>query len=301
VTLASPREPTAGIVWLASFPKSGNTWVRLFLAALRRGAEVDLASMEGTFLMASGRFMIERHLDIGLADLSWQEAAELRPLAYRAMARAAAGPLIMKTHDLRGATPSGAALFPPDATWGCVHLVRDPRDVCLSLAAHMDATVDAAIAEMGDARSASGPASKAQVREFRGSWTTHGESWLTAPFRRLTLRYEDMVADPLANLAAIARFCCFETAPEAVAAAAAATEFSRLAAREGESGFGERLSETSRFFRSGTAGQWRDALSPAQIARIEQDHCGLMRRFGYALATEPDLNRSSPDASAGSG
>jgi hypothetical protein len=119
---------TPRIVWLASYPKSGNTWVRLFLATLQSGAEVDLTRMNGTFLMASGRSMIERHLDIGLADLSWQEAAELRPLAYRAMTREPGGPLIMKTHDMHGTTPSGAALFPPEATLGYRRRCGNRRD-----------------------------------------------------------------------------------------------------------------------------------------------------------------------------
>jgi hypothetical protein len=284
------------IIWLASYPKSGNTWVRLFLAALRNGAEADLASMQGTFLMASDRVMIERLLDIDLADLSWEETAELRPLAYRALAKMPGGPLIIKTHDMHATTPSGATLFPAEATLGCVHLVRDPRDVCLSLAAHSDVAVDVAIARMGKSDHATAKANDTHVRELRGSWTTHGDCWLAAPFRRLTLRYEDMIADSLTHLGAIARFCGFEATPEAIARAAAATEFSRLAAKENESGFRERLSMTARFFRSGKAGQWRDVLTQVQVARIERDHGVMMRRFGYALVTEPELNRSSPDA-----
>lgn len=289
---------TQRIIWLASYPKSGNTWVRLFLAALRTGAEVDLMRMKGTFLMASGRSMIERHLDIGLADLSWEETAELRPLAYRAMASGPGEPLIMKTHDVLGTTPSGVALFPPEATLGCVHLVRDPRDLCLSYAAHVEISIDVAITEISNPGWASGNASKAQVRELRGSWTSHSESWLAAPFRRLTLRYEDLVADPLANLGAIARFCGFGAAPEAVMRSVAATEFSRLAAREVESGFCERVSVNGRFFRSGKTGLWREVLTEAQVARIERGHGAVMREFGYALVTQPELNRSSPDASA---
>ena len=292
---------TRSIVWLASYPKSGNTWVRLFLAVLHSGVEVDLARMNGTFFMASNRLLLESQLDVGLADLSWEETAELRPLAYRAMTLGTGAPLIVKAHDVHGTTPSGAPLFPPEATLGCVHLVRDPRDVCISYAAHMDVSIDVAISAMGDPNLASGNSSKAQIRELRGSWTSHGESWLAAPFRRLTLRYEDLVADPSAQLETIARFCGFEATAEEVARALAATEFSRLAAREAATGFRERISRNGRFFREGKVGQWRYILTDAQIARIEQNHGGLMRRFGYALATEPSLNRSSPDARSETG
>jgi hypothetical protein len=295
---AAPPVAATGIVWLASYPKSGNTWVRLFLNALERGIdELDFARPEASSRMASDRGMIERHLDLAIADFSWEEAAELRPLAYRALAKTPGGPVLVKVHDERGLTPAGAPLFPAEATLACVHLVRDPRDVCLSLAAHNGASIDKTITTMGDAASATGAASKTQMRERRGSWSSHGESWLAAPFPRLTLRYEDIVADPLHHLGAIARFRGIEATPEAIARAVAAADFSKLAAREAETGFRERPPGMARFFRAGKPGQWRDALSPDQIARIERDHGALMRRFGYERVTDAPLNRSCPGAS----
>ncbi len=282
---AAPAADNPGIIWLASYPKSGNTWARLFLAALRGEDEVDLERMKGTFFIASSRAMIERHIDLNLADLTCEEAAALRPLAYRAMAAMPGGPLFLKVHDSRGDTRSGAPLFPPEATFGCVHLVRDPRDVCLSFAAHSSYSIDRIIATMGNPDSATEAASKTQVREHRGTWSSHGESWLAAPFPRLTVRYEDMLADPIRHLGAVARFCGIEASPEAVARAAAATDFATLAAKEDVSGFRERPEGMARFFRAGKAGQWRDALTLEQIARIERDHGALMVRLGYALVS----------------
>jgi hypothetical protein len=275
-----------GIVWLASYPKSGNTWVRLFLSALRTGNEVDLERIEGTAGIANGRALLERHLDLNLADLSWEETAELRPVAYRAIAKMPSGPVIMKVHDSHGTTPAGVPLFPAEATSGCVHLVRDPRDVCLSLAAHNGVSIDKAIASLGNPKAATEATNMTQVMEHRGSWSSHGESWLAAPFRRMTVRYEDMVAEPVVHLDAIARFCGIEAAPEAMARAVAAAEFSKLAAQEAAAGFRERPKNMARFFRAGKAEQWRDVLAPEQIERIEQDHGALMRRLGYALVAE---------------
>ncbi|MFY7779053.1 MAG: hypothetical protein ACOVQ8_12240 [Elstera sp.] len=138
-----------GILWLASYPKSGNTWVRLFLAALARVP--DLATMAGTSRGATARLLLQGALDISLVGLSSAEIGALRPLAYRHLAAGNTGaPLALKIHDCYRDTPGGGPLFPPEATAHCLHLVRGPRDVCLSLAAHSAVTVDHAIAAMAD-------------------------------------------------------------------------------------------------------------------------------------------------------
>ena len=293
-----------GIFWLASYPKSGNTWVRLFLEALRNDKDVDLVEMDGASAIASSRTLLGRFLDIDLADLSPDEVTDLRPLAYRAMARTiAVAPFIVKVHDQFGATPSGDVLFPPEAAGGCIHLVRDPRDVCLSLAAHDGISLDLAIRRMGDrdlATSRDSRRGRQQVREYRGAWSDHCASWLAAPMPRLTVRYEDMVAEPRTAMGAIARFCGLDLGEAAVAMAVERTEFNRLAAREAETGFRERLDHMPRFFRSGRTQQWREALTAEQIEQVERDHGGMMRRLGYDLVhdgADETLSRSGADAS----
>lgn len=281
---SGPREVRhVGILWLASYPKSGNTWVRLFLAALARVP--DLATMAGTPRGASARSLLQRALDISLAGLSPAEIEALRPLAYRHLAaRNAGAPLALKTHDCYRNTPSGGPLFPPEATAHCLHLVRDPRDVCLSLAAHGALTVDRAIAVMADpeyAPTGGAGASADLVGEIWGSWSGHTQSWLDAPIARRMVRYEDLLVDPIAAFTAVARVCGVDASAEAIAEAVERTRFDQLVAQESASGFLERPAALPRFFRKGRAGQWREALSPAQVARIERDHGAVMLRLGY--------------------
>ena len=277
-----------GIYWIASYPKSGNTWVRLFLAALIQDRDVDLVEMDGTSTIASSRNLLERFLDISMADLAPDEAANLRPITYRAIAKTVMfNPFVLKVHDRFGTVPSGDLLFPPEATAGCIYLIRDPRDVCLSLAAHDGRSVDLVIDRLGNHETATGndrKTGKSQVPEHRGTWSDHVESWLAAPMPRLTMRYEEIIANPCAALGAIARFCGLTVSDQAIAIAVQRTEFSRLAKQEEQSGFSERPDGMERFFRSGQVEQWRDALTNAQIARIERDHGRLMQRLGYRLS-----------------
>ncbi len=272
-----------GILWLASYPKSGNTWVRLFLAALERVP--DLATMAGPSRGATARSLLQRALDISLVGLSSAEIEALRPLAYRHLAaRNAGAPWVLKAHDCYRDTQGGGPLFPPEATAHCLHLVRDPRDVCLSLAAHSAVTVDRAIAVMADPEHAPRVGSGANgdlVSEIWGSWSGHAQSWLEAPIARLTLRYEDLLADPITAFTAVARVCSLDASAEVIAEAVERTRFDQLVAQESVSGFLERPAALPRFFRKGRAGQWMEALSPGQAARIERDHGAMMLRLGY--------------------
>lgn len=276
-----PRQ--SGIVWLASYPKSGNTWVRLFLAAMTRVP--DLETMAGTPRGATAVAMLQQALDISFQELSAAETEALRPCAYRHLATRNSGPpLPLKVHDRYRMTPAGEPLFPPEASRGCLHLVRDPRDLCLSLAAHCAVTVDQAIAMMAEPdyspASSSGPAG-GLVPERWGSWSEHTQSWLDAPMDRLMLRYEDLHADPLGSFTAVARYCGLEDLSGRVEEAIGRTRFDQLAAQEKARGFLERPAALPTFFRVGQAGQWHKALSPAQQSRIERDHAPLMLRLGY--------------------
>lgn len=278
-----PDAVMSGIVWLASYPKSGNTWVRLFLAAM--GRVPDLKTMVGTARGASARSTLQQALDLSFEGLSPSEVDCLRPLAYRHLAARNDGrPLLFKAHDQYRLTPAGEPLFPPDISRGCLHVVRDPRDVCLSLAAHCAVTVDRAIAIMAGlemAPTSRSAAARGITSEFWGSWSEHAQSWLNAPMSRLILRYEDMLSDPVRSFAAAAQFCGLEGTAQELAGAVERTRFQELATQEAANGFLERPAALPRFFRVGQAGQWRTALSPAQQTRIERDHGVLMARLTY--------------------
>jgi hypothetical protein len=274
----------SGIYWIASYPKSGNTWIRLFLMALQ-GRKLDLARMDGAPEIAVNRHSLERDLDLSLADMSVEEIADLRPRAYRQRARSQSAPIFVKVHDSFVRAPSGVWMLPPEVTLGCLHLVRDPRDICVSFAAYNNISVDLAIEWMGDPTPVPRLDTTGQTVESRGTWSSHAISWLEAPIPRLTLRFEDLIVEPVRRFSQAAEFFGLEASLVSVRKAVAATEFSGLATQEAETGFCERPEQMARFFRSGVAGQWVSELTPAQVERIERAHGAAMRRLGYQLVT----------------
>jgi hypothetical protein len=278
------------ISWLASYPKSGNTWLRIFLASLVSGRAADINALPYLGRIAGARVGFDDALGIASADLSLEQQANLRPRVYEIWAADADRPLYCKTHDACHLTPSGEPLFPASVTRGAIYIVRDPRAVAVSFADFKAEPIDAAIARMDNPDELMGGSLgrlHRQTRQRLLRWSEHVESWLSAPFPVHLLRYEDMHADPHAAFAAAASFLGLPHGREEIAAAIEASSFSRLQAREREGGFVEKPRRMTAFFREGRTDGWRRDLTLEQAARIVAAHGPVMRRLGYDVTLEP--------------
>lgn len=267
-------------VWLASYPKSGNTWVRALLHALRFG-EPDLmevaAAMEGVGPAPS--------TGLSLSDVSESEALALRRAAWLAADPGIDELLLRKTHEAWLPASDGTpACWLPGAR--AVYVVRDPRDVALSWAHHMGVSVAEAIAVMRDEDARMRDASAAHGGYRAASWSTHAASWLDqGDLPVLCVAYEQLSLDPGRELARIAAWLGVEAADDRIMAAVAACSFDSLAAREIVGGFAEAASPGRAFFRRGRAGGWRDELAAELVAEVERDHAVVMARLGYLPAS----------------
>jgi hypothetical protein len=273
------------IVWLASYPKSGNTWLRAFLANLVAGgdAPVPLADLPQYcddearpefFTAAAGR---------PSTTLSFDEICALRPRVHAAIAARSPGTRLVKTHNCAGFVERHP-LHAAAVTAGAIYVVRDPRDVAVSLSHHFGLELDAAIERLGDDRVATAN-DELFVTQVLGSWSHHVRSWadLAGP-RVVVLRYEDLLVDPVGGFTQAARLLRLDGDPAGIERAVRHASFAGLSAQEAGEGFTERSDKAARFFREGRAGQWRDVLTAGQAARILARHGAQMARFGYTDA-----------------
>ena len=283
------------LVWLASYPKSGNTWFRLLVAnlsATEQPADINDMDERGGIASARGIFEFHTMLDAGL--LSHDETDALRPRVYEAMAAddEVEGVRLVKAHDAYLATPLGEPLMAGSrAAAGAIVIVRDPRDIAASLANHRHTSVDAAIDFMADKRAAFAAVKSAQVTQLRQrllDWSGHVASWLDqADIPVHLVRYEDMQADPLPSFMAAMAFAGRAVSPADAARAVDFASFDRLQAQELQHGFTEwRPRGSGLFFRRGESQAWRRELTADQVQRIESAHGPMMKRLGYPSFAE---------------
>lgn len=276
-------EAPRGISWLASYPKSGNTWLRMVLRSVHGdGCEPDINTSLQVESISSSRHWFDTITGIASSDLSEHAIDTLRPAVFRALAAEPAVPTMYKSHESYRRTDTGDWLFPPEASAGAVYLVRDPRDVALSFAAHLGKDVDATIAVMNDDDYCLAPkGTGTQLRQHVGSWSDNLRSWLDAPIPKLVVRFEDMLSSPAESFRTVLDFLSISASDDVLENAVEACRFQRLQEQERAEGFFERPRRSTAFFRHGVAGGWREGLTPEQAASIESKHAAAMREFGY--------------------
>ena len=225
-------------VFLASYQRSGSTWLRFLLCEALTKGTADFKSVKITIPDV-------RHFARG-------------PLLL-------GGGRLIKTHEPYRREYKKA-----------IYLVRDPRDVVISLHAYdrpdenMDDFVRAFVA---------GKASP------HGTWRRNVASWLHSPLaengKLLLVKYETLRADTEATLASILRFLGVTADREIIANAIANNNLQRMRAKEdralasGVEVSGEPMRSRGRSVRRGSVGEWVEKLT-SQQTRLIEDHAGEM-------------------------
>ncbi len=271
------------VVWLASYPKSGSTWIRMFLENYLRDDSTpanineawrychDESKPKWYAPYAAGRTTTA---------LSPEEIAAIRPRAQLDIAASASGTVFVKTHNFMGEF-NGNPLHNLLKTAGAIYIVRNPLDVVLSVADHFGLNTDEAIEFMASEITAS-LNDKANVSQVLSSWSINVGSWTAAPNAAVkVVRYEDMLDKPLKSFGKLVAFLGKTKDPARLKRAVRFSSFQELKKQESKTGFVERSPNSTRFFRKGKKNQWRETLSPEQIKRMVDTHREQMRRFKY--------------------
>jgi len=288
--------------WLASYPKSGNTWFRLLVANLRQDAPVDINALPRQGGIASARAWFDNAMLFPSGLLTHEECDRLRPRVYASIAQgheenaeeretAIDGIRFMKTHDAWTYTSDGEPLLGGrKGADGAILIVRDPRDVAPSLANHGTKPIDESISFMSRADASFGgerDRQPIQLRQQLPGWSGYNRTWLDQVDVPVHLvRYEDLQADTGGTFRSALAFAGVEISAEEAARAARFADFAELRKQEIDRGFREapRTQPGGGFFRRGVSGAWLDELTSDQVARIEADHAAMMRRLGYPLS-----------------
>ena len=277
------------IVWLSSYPKSGNTWVRCFLDAYLMG-EVDINNLIASVtddgsqraLPGDGSDPATYPVDVQVLTRPMALLRLVRQFELNKVETGLDIPLFVKTHNAHLVT-NGIELLPMALTKSVIHLVRDPRDVIVSFAKHMGKTINEAIELFFDKYRVLQDERRPKLVDFISSWPNHEASFANANTHNvLILRYEDMKANPIEAFGKIVRHSGMNPDIERIKKALDLVKLDRLRDQEEKNGFKESSPfAKNKFFGGGKTGGWIDILTPAQIHRIEKGCSSMMKRHSY--------------------
>jgi aryl sulfotransferase len=267
---------SGGIIWLASYPKSGNTWFRTFISNLLNEMDEEIGinqlKTDGIF---SSRLIFDSITGVEASNLTAEEIDRLRPKIYNHLARYAVNPLFIKVHDAYTYLEDGTPLMGTENA-KAVYILRNPLDVAVSFANHASKDLDQIIKNMAENSFAfCGNRNKLanQLRQQLLTWSAHVESWAQATEIPVHLiRYEDMKLEPIPTFTKAVRFIGLDFGEEQIKKAIELSDFEKLKAKEEVEGFKERPYKTAAFFRKGEVGDWRNHLTEAQRDKLIADH-----------------------------
>ena len=273
------------IIWLASFPKSGNTWFRCFLSALI-DQEVNLNDLHTDGIFSSRR-LFDITFDIDGRLLSEAEVKNRMPRIIRHYAGLSEKLLFCKIHDAYSINNKEEPIIPHDVSDVAIYLIRNPLDVVASYANHMNTDIDKAIKAMNNdngylARQKNGLNVNNQFPQLMYSWSGHVRSWHQQDnIKVVTIRYEDMKQKSLETFVRAVEAIGIDATEEQIQEAIKLTQFERIKKLEKEQGFKEKNINSPHFFRKGSVGGYQEELSQDQIGQIIGKHGEIMREFGY--------------------
>lgn len=275
------------IIWLASYPKSGNTWMRALLSCYlfdkyhKKNQDVfsKMKLIKSFPIKSAFKGIVEED------DLK-KDKMKLFKYFIKAQEKINKDPKlhIIKTHNFCGST-ADSEFTNKKNTIGSIYIVRDPRAVAVSYAHHARISHEESVRLMMSESRIS--VHDKYYPEARLSWKTHLLSWLSYPSPRLLIRYEDMLADTAGILRSTINFINqfikikIEIDEKKISKVVEECKFDKLQKLENKIGFDEKENNPNNFFRKGKTNEWQEVLSEELTTKLTEKFSSEMKKLNY--------------------
>ncbi|MCF8218162.1 MAG: sulfotransferase domain-containing protein [Bacteroidales bacterium] len=275
---------TKKLVWLSSYPKSGNTWLRIIISNLLGEKELDINDLEA-MPIASSRYVFEFYCGFNSTNITHDEADQMRPVVNDLFAKDCEEITFRKNHDAFQYLENGQPLHGNPEFYKTIYIIRNPLSIVASLANHNQVSLDRAIEQMNkEDYSLSKTTRKhpGQLRQKLFSWRSHVKSWNeNNELEVQTIRYEDIFYQPLETLKKAFTFAGLDFTDKKILDAYDKSNFNEIKQKEKQSVFNEKPPNVASFFRKGQPNSWKEELTQAQAQKVIESNYELMENFGY--------------------
>ena len=290
------------ILWLASYPKSGNTWVRTIIGQIisqnldrkkvfETAKQIRLYPSKIDFLDLDNDFKYKefpkdkKKVIFDKTVINWDVSQSRINLNNKIN--------IFKTHNMLCKLEVGKKSYSftnLENTLGVIHIVRDPRNVISSLKNHFSFENVSKILEFIMNENQTIGIEENDIPQLLSSWKNHYNSWKRFPKNNLLVKYEDLILHPEQEIKKIIKFLnqffTISLSSNQINEIILNTSFENLQDLEKKGLFDEnalnnKTGELKKFFNMGMKNNWKKLLSENISNKIEQQFNNEMNELGY--------------------
>ena len=279
------------IIWIASYPKSGNTWVRAFISAyyFTEDGIFDPKKLSLIPDYPNQNFLENKNIEHGEIYKFW-EVSQKNIVSENKIK-------FLKTHNALIAA-YGKQFTSTKYSLGAIYIVRDPRNVLISIKNHYDFEnyADALKFLMDDNTYVWGFNNNYAKSQIITSWRINYLSWIekNKNIKRILIRYEDLIKTPEKTFEKIIKFINEITKKnesvngEKLKKAITSTTFENMQKIEESNQFEEKVHsektlKPKKFFHLGPKNNWRDTLDKEIIEKINVNFLNELKNLKYEL------------------
>ena len=277
------------IIWISSYPKSGNTWLRSLISSyyFTEDGNFKFEILKNISQFPQKKFFNKKINKPGEVSLYWESAQNEINKDKKIK--------FLKTHNSLLAI-NGNNFTSHKYALGAIYIIRDPRNILTSLCNHYELTYEEGISFMtNDRKSLIDPNEKSDFSDFQylGSWSNHVSSWSKKnQFRKMIIKYEDLEADPYKAFRDIVVFINTlsnldsKIDEKKLNNSLITTKFETLKAAENKKGFLESINSQKtnnkiKFFNLGFKNKWQNIVPNTYHKKINSIFKEDLINLGY--------------------
>ena len=269
------------ILWLASYPKSGNTWIRSLLSAY-------LFSSDGNFNFKLLNNIKQFSSEQGMLNnnLSSQEKIYKNWIPSQEKINQNNEIHILKTHNAL-CNINGYNFTNKFNTIGVVYIVRDPRNLIISISNHYNLSQEEAYDFIINKKKIIFPKILKESNDynkndfnFLSDWSGHYKSWKDINFCPIkVIKYEDIIKNDhevfMSTLKFTSKFFKINIDEKKINNVLSSTSFEKLREMENKHGFEESVvsshnNKKNKFFNLGKNNNWKKLLDNKIRKKVEK-------------------------------